>query len=177
MAKKEIRIITASEELAAVIDRGADLETQVENLTYESKGIKAKISFAANGQKAETEISVKLKGNLSTAIATSVEKVELDVSSPTYPEFKKAVDAGFLTDVVEKKLKLVIPPEQVAAAMAILSTSGLKVSLVEEFSTSAKKIRELAETTPSSPEAAAAVAALNGCVKKTANWRIDYERN
>lgn len=176
-AKKEIRVITASGDLASVVDRGADVETLVENLTYESKGLKTKISEAASGHKWDSELSVRLRGNTATAIATSVEKVELDVSASTYPDFKAALDKGFLTDVVDKKLKLVIPPDQISAAMAILSQSGLKVSMVEELTTTAKKVREMNEQTASNPEVAAAVTALNGCLKKASNWRIDYERN
>ena len=37
MAKKEIRLIVASESQAAIIDHGADVDTQIKNLSYEDK--------------------------------------------------------------------------------------------------------------------------------------------
>ena len=43
MAKKDIRIITASTSLASLIDRGAAVDVELKNLGFEDKGIKSKL--------------------------------------------------------------------------------------------------------------------------------------
>lgn len=178
MAKKsDIRIITASEDLAGLVDHGSDVDTQINNLTYESKGIKSKLADEAALAKEDSEVSVKFQGKIATALVSSVEKVEIDVNAESYPECKGHIDSGLLSGVVEKKLKLVVPPEQVAAAMAILSASGLKVSLVEELSTTAKKVRDAFSNTPESLVHASALESLKNCIKRSVNWRVEYERN
>lgn len=173
MAKKEIRVITASEDVVGIIDHGADVDTQLKNLTYEDRAIKVRIAQAVEGVFQEGETSVRLKGGFSAVMVTASEKVELDAGAESFPEVRKAIDAGLLEGFVERKLSLVVPPADVERAAEVLRQAGIMAAAAETLSVEAESLRGR-ET--SSMEQALAVKALRACSSSEVTYRVKYEK-
>jgi hypothetical protein len=175
MAKKEIRLIVASESQAAIIDHGADVDTQIKNLSYEDKGIKAKIRELAEKKMNEGEKSVRISGEKSLALVSVSQKVELDVSAEKFPLVKSAVDKGFLGGIVVKEFNVVIPSADLVRAAAVLKAAGIQATLEETLGLNKAVFDEMAMAGVSQEEANAR-AALKESVSKSETFRIAYER-
>jgi len=172
MAKKEIRVIVATGDVAGLIDHGSDVDSQIKNLTYEDKGIKTKISESVTDQIQKGETSVRLKGNLAAAVVSAVEKVEIDASKESFPVVRKAIDAGVLEGVVERRLSLVVPPADVEKASQALKKAGILASVTESLSVTPEAMKQEA----TSVEQSTAMKALEGCVNRDVSYRVKYEK-
>ena len=176
MAKREIRIITASSDVAAIIDRGADVDTQLKNLGYEDKGLKTKIAEAAQNQLSVDELSVRLVGQKSAAVVSGVEKVDLDAGAEKFAIVRAAIDKGLLAEYVERTVSLVVPPGDVDRAAEELRKIGIKATVTETLKVTAESMRRIGEVRSTSLEVAEAEVALSKCIKKDVSIRIKYER-
>lgn len=174
MPKKEIRLVTASVDEAAIIDRGADVKTQLDNLGYEDKGLKTKICEIAANQLAEGETSIKLEGNRAVATVSETEKMTINAGAETFPTLKEAVDAGFLADVVTVKKELKVPPSDIVRAAEVLEQAGIKASIVESLSVKPDDVRKMEQSEVASSEELDAQNALKGCIESSKSYRIGY---
>ena len=111
MAKKEIRLITASDEVRSLVDQGAKVNTELGNLTMQDKGIKAKLVEHVSTAFLDGETSVRVDAETARAMVTAVEKATLNTGAERFPEVKQAVAEGFLPGIVERSRSLVIPPD------------------------------------------------------------------
>jgi hypothetical protein len=121
-AKVAARVITANEELAPVVDRGLQIDTEIKNLGFEDKAIKARIcsSVAFN----DGENTVDLEGT--KAIATITKKMALEIEAPNsdFEEaFHKGEFAGAVTRIIEVTVPCTVTAEQVAKAVKALGGS------------------------------------------------------
>ena len=57
-----MRVITASEEVASLVDQGATVDKELKNLTYQDKGFKKKITDYAEGEWEGGEKSLRIEG-------------------------------------------------------------------------------------------------------------------
>lgn len=177
MAKRDIKAVTASADVAAIIDRGADVDAQLKNLGFEDKGLKTKITDSARNQLDEGELSVRLLGKTSAAVVSGVEKVELDVGAEQFPQVRAAIDGGLLAGVVERSVSLVIPPGDVERAAVELRKAGIRATVTETLKVSADVLRDqMAPGMTGSVQEVAALHALAKCVKKDVSFRVKYER-
>lgn len=176
MAKREIKAVAASADVAAIIDRGADVDAQIKNLGFEDKGLKTKITEAAQNQLDEGELSVRLLGKTAAAVVSGVEKVELDVGSEQFSQVREAIDKGLLTDVIERTVSLVVPPGDVERAADELRKAGIRATVTESLKVVDSSVLTGANKFVGSVQAGEAVAALSKCVKRDVSFRVKYER-
>jgi hypothetical protein len=170
------RVITASEDVAAIIDRGADVDESLKNLTYEDKGLKAKITEAGSDAMEGDETSVKLEGATSRALVSASEKLEINASAERYSEMKSAVDKGLLEGVVLRKLVLTVPQGDVDRAAEALQAAGIEVSVSESLSVKKVDVKSAEESAPISDDHATAQAALKECLVSKLSYRVKYEK-
>ena len=176
MAKREIKAVQASADVAAIIDRGADVDADIKNLGFEDKGLKGKISEAAQNQMDAGDLSVRLLGKNSAAVVSGVEKIELDASAEQFPKVREAIDKGLLTDYVERTLTLVVPSDVAIAAADVLFKAGIRANVVEALKVTPDAFRKVVEVRSTSLEEGEAEEALIKCVKKDMSFRVKYER-
>lgn len=171
MPKKTLRKITASEDVAAIIDEGKRVNTELTNLTYQDKGFKSKIADAAEFEEGET--SIKMEGNVAVATVTASEKMDIDVNAESFREIEEAVSDGFLDGIVSVKKTLVVPGQSLEAAIHALKEAGIKASFQTKYSLDTKAYREFRDD--GSPDKANAKKALDKCVEKKTTFRIKYD--
>jgi hypothetical protein len=177
MTKREIRKIAADSNTAAIIDRGADVNTQITNLGFEDKGLKTKITEAAQRHLEEGELSIRLEGTKASALVSGAERVDLNMGAEQFPQVREAIDKGLLAGVVDRELRLVLPPADVERAAQVLKQAGINASVVEILSVTAEAIRR--EETPGfarSPDFVEAFKKLLRCVKREVTFRVKYEK-
>lgn len=176
MAKKEMRMIVASEDLAAIVDRGYDLDTEIKNKTFEDKGIKTKITESVSGQIQTGETSVRLEGNVGVAVVTAVESMELDLGAKRLPEVLAAVDSGVLGGWVDKRRSLVVDQADAEKARDILVKAGVNANVVISMKVSAETLRDQKAGAFGPPEQKVALEALNESIKRETTYRVKYEK-
>jgi hypothetical protein len=172
MAKREIKAVQAEGDVAAIIDRGADIDAQIKNLGFEDKGIKTQITNKAMDQLDEGELSVRLLGKTSAAVVSGVEKIELNPASEQYPQVLAAVRAGLLNGIVSRTLGITIAAEDVERAAAELAKVGIAATVTETI----KLVGNPDFSMVGSVQAGEAVVALSKCVKNDLSFRVKYER-
>lgn len=176
MAKKEMRMIVASEDLAAIVDRGYNLDTDIKNNTFEDKGIKTKITETVSGQMVAGETSVKVEGKVAVAVVTAVESVELDLGAKRLTEVLTAVDSGVLGTWVEKKRSLVVDQADVEKAKDILVKAGVNANVTVSVKVSVEALRDEKAGAFGPPEQKVALEALKESIKRETTYRVKYEK-
>lgn len=173
---RNIRAVVVSADVAAVIDRGADVDTVIKNLSNEDKGLKTKITEAAQNQLDEFELSVRLLGKTAAAVVSGVEKLDLDVGSEQFPQVREAIDKGLLSGVVERTVSLVVPPGDVERAAGELRKAGIRATVTESLKIVDASVLSGAGSFVGSVQAGEAIIALAKCVKRDVSFRVKYER-
>ena len=168
-----MRMMTASKDVVALVDQGADVDVRLKNLTVEDKVIKAKLANEFEDEFEEGETSVKVMGEKSCAVLTACESASIDASAETFPAVRDAIDGGMLDGVVERKLSLVVPQGDVERAKEILNKSGLMATVTESLSVKAETLRSVGNM---SVEQAKAVEDLKRCVKTEVSYRVKYDK-
>jgi hypothetical protein len=174
MAKKEIRMITASEDVASIIDQGSEIDTELKNLSYKDKGFKKKISESATPLMNEDELSVRLEGNTAKAVVTASKKYSFAADAEKAPAVIDAFDKGLLSGVLKKSQSVNIPAEKLQEAVSVLQAAGIQATLSTAYSVDGAAYREFSDE--GSPEVAAAKTALDSCVDESTTFRVKYER-
>ena len=177
MAKREIRAVTASEDISAIIDHGYDVDTKIKNLSNEDKGLKLQITNSAKDQLDGDELSVRLMGKTAAVVVSGVEKVDLDVSAEQFPQVCEAIDNGLLSGIVERTLTLTLPPADVERAAEALTKAGIRSVVTETLKVSSDVLRDQLTTgVTASLQYADALKALSKCLKRDVSFRVKYER-
>ena len=173
MAKKEIRMVTASSDAASIIDRGASVKTELDNLGYEDKGLKFKISEIAVGQLEDGEGSIRLEGTDSVATVSESVKLDINVQAEQYPKLKETVKIGFLPRVTVKK-NLVIPKKDIDKAAEILLKAGITANVVESLNITANDMCKMSQNEEMSLEESTALQTLKSCIESSKSYRVRY---
>ena len=177
MAKREIRAVTASEDVSAIIDHGYDVDTKIKNLSNEDKGLKLQITNSAKDQLDGDELSVRLMGKTAAVVVSGVEKVDLDVSAEQFSQVREAIDNGLLSGIVERTLTLTLPPADVERAAEALTKAGIRSVVTETLKVSSDVLRDQLTTgVTASLQYADALQALSKCLKRDVSFRVKYER-
>jgi len=175
MAKKEIRVITASEDVASIIDQGAAVDVELKNLDFKDKGFKAQITKASESLFESGESSVRVLGVKSKAVVTAVDKYALDVDSESFQKVFDASKKGFLADVIKESRSLNIPNDKIDEALAALVAAGIGATITTTHSLDGKCYSKF--TVGSSEEREKVKDALDECVSKSTSFRVKYEEN
>lgn len=134
MAKAKVRMVTASVDIKALVDKGFGVDTEIKNLSYQDKAIKTSISETVGAEIDTTvESSVKVAGDHAVATVSKRIALKLDDGAEEYNTVIAAVDNGLLDGVVEKKLGLAVPPEKVAEAAKILEAAGINTTVTKSY--------------------------------------------
>lgn len=177
MAKREIRAVKANEDVAGWIDRGADIDTQVKNLTFEDKGIKTKITQLAEGQLDDGELSVRLLGKTAAAVVSGVEKIELDVNEEQFLKVREATVNGILKGIVSRNLELAVPEADMERAAEELRKIGIPAVVTETFKVEdASVVTDPNKSFVGSIQQTEAIGALKNCIKRDVSFRVKYEK-
>jgi len=170
-----LRLITASEGLAPVIDRGAEIDRQIKALGKEDGEIKAKIIEEGKEQIEKTETSLKIQGKQAVAVLTASESMSVNAAADEFPALKDLVKRGFLQAVVEEKKALVVPPGDVEKAADVLKREGISATVTYSVSVKAADVRKMRESEVASEEEAKARNALESCLTVSTTHRVKYE--
>lgn len=176
MSPKELRVITASESLAPVVERGAELDKQIKELTTEDAAIKAKIIEQVSGEIQGGEVSVRIQGTEAVAVLTASESMSVNAGADEFPVLKKSIGKGFLQTTVEEKKSLVVPPDDVERAAQVLKEAGIDATLSYSVSVKAADVRKMRESEGASEEEANAQKALESCLSVKTTHRVKYEK-
>jgi len=176
MAKREIKVFTASSDIAAVIDRGAEVDAQIKTLGTEDKGLKTKITDSAQSQLSDDDLSVRMMGSKAAAVVSSVERIDLDAGHEQFPIVRAAIDKGLLQGVIERTVSLVVPPGDVEKAAKILKEAGILANISEGLKVALEDWRTVRDTRSVNTEEAEAEKALLKCVKRDVTYRVKYEK-
>jgi len=132
MAKKiTARTMTAGDDVAGIIDRGGDVDTQLKNLSTEDKGIKKRLSDEVAANLVPGELALRMEGKVSVAAVSVVEKYEVNASAETFDIADKAIRAGVFGDAVKIVKSLAVPGDKVEAAYAVLKQIGMSDVLLQ----------------------------------------------
>jgi len=173
---KEIRAITASEDIAAVIDRGAEVDKQIKTLGAEDKGIKSRIVDVLSGEIQGGEQSIRIQASQAAAVLTASESMSVDASSESYPQLQEALEEGELATVVEQKKELVVPPHEIEEAARVLKAAGILATITYSVSVKAVDVRKMRESEVASSEEAEARQALEACLSTSTTHKVKYEK-
>jgi hypothetical protein len=171
-----VRVITASADMSAIIDRGADVDESLKNLTYEDKGLKLKITEAGSEALEGDETSVKLEGSSARALVSAAESFGIDASGERYNEMKEAVEKGLLEGIVVRKLVLTVPQGDVDRAAEALNAAGIDATVSESMSVKKADVKKAEESEAASTDHATAQAALKDCLVSKVSYRVKYEK-
>jgi len=179
MAKKKIaRVIVAEEKVAGIVDRGFEIDVNLKNFKVEDAGIKKVITDVAESLLEEGETSLSLKGEMSTANVVAVEKYELDCFGESFKEVKNSLNKGLYDGVVKEQLSLLVPPNRISDAFALLVKAGmLDVSVETMYTVNPEEYRVYSQSSQNSKERQEAQKALKGCVSCKKSFRVSFEKN
>ena len=176
MAKKIIRVASVNERLAALVDRGCEIDYEQKNLTVEEKGTKKILGTEALGLMQDGELSLRLEGRRALATVVAVEKFELDVSAEVFVSAEAAIRTGVFSDAVKVTKTLAVPPDKIDEACEILKKAGLTALVKVDYATNAKEFRELMDSPQSTEELRRSVEDLKQCTTRKVEPRVSYEK-
>ena len=169
---KNIRAIMASEDVGGVIDQGAEVDTEIKNLTFRDKAFKVKISEAASTDLFDGEKSLILNGAKSSATVTATEKATLDASLEGFELVERSAREDTFRDALKIKRSVQIPGSDLDKAVSILKAAGVNALLKTEVSVSASEFRKLEPN--GEQEHDEALNALKNCVSLETSFRVKY---
>jgi outer membrane translocation and assembly module TamA len=175
---KEVRMLTASKDVQALVDKGYEVNVKFENASFEDKAIKAKIKEFVENKIEKDESNVAVSGLKAQAVVTVVESYELAKSNGAFEIVKKnSVEGGFLANAVKRDVKLAVPPSDIEKAVKILGAAGIGALVSESYKIEPKEFRALkdASLTRMSDEEKEARNALVKCAKRDVTYRLKYE--
>lgn len=174
--KEGMRVITASKDIQALVDKGFEVNNKWGELGKEDKAIKSKIKDFAEEKMEKHESSVAVSGSKATAVVTAEESYELLKSNGSFETVKQhAVDNGFLAKAVKRDVKLAVSLSAIEKAADILMAAGIEALVVETFNIDPKEFRLVRDANNLSNEEKEAQRALLKCAKRGVSFRLKYE--
>lgn len=172
MAGSKIRLIEASEDVAALVDQGADVGVELKNLGYQDKAIKAKLVEKTSGEiNVDESPSVKVAGNKSIATVTAKTALKINSTAEAFPKVEAAISKGLLDGVVNVSKSIAVPPDAVDKTVALLEAAGIGVSVQTKMGV----VPELKRPVAASVEEKQARADLAGAVESDVTYTVKYE--
>jgi len=172
MGKTSLRAITASEDMASLIDQGAEVDTEIKNLSFRDKALKGKITEGISPSMEEGEKSLVVNGNKASATITTSEKCILDASKEGFELVKTAAEVDIFGDALTVKREVQIPGDDLDKAVGILIAAGINASLKTEVSVSAPEFRKLEPNGEQGHDQVLDV--LRRCVETEVTFRVKY---
>lgn len=175
MAKSKAKLVTASEKVTGLVDRGFEVDVDLKNLGFEDKGIK-KILTEEMAESFGDDTTVRVEGNKAAAIISLSEKYVINGDADTIDKVRKAAEQGFLGNAVEVEQVLNIPPSERERAASILQAAGITATTSVSVSVVPAEYRVLVSSPVSSAEIAEAKATLESVTERQVSYRVKYEK-
>lgn len=176
MGKSNAKLITASETVKGLIDRGFEVDVQIKNLGFEDKGIKKMLADELESSFEDDSTSVRVEGADGAAIVSQFEKYTIDGDAEELAHVEDIADKGFLGDALKVAKVLNIPTSDLERAEEVLREAGIDASLSAKISVSPPDYRALKDRESVSVEETAAYNALSKLINRSVSFRIKYEK-
>jgi len=175
MAKADMRIVEADEDVMALVDKGVDIDIELKNLTFEDKACKQGITGFVEEKIRDGELGLLIEGNKGVAMVSCVESFKVNAGADSFEEMSRAVKAGLLGTTVTVKRTLAVPPDKIDEAEEVLDKAGIMASVVEEFTVKPADLRQARETRTASADYKSAMEALEECLDRSESFRVKYQ--
>jgi len=174
MAKKP-RLITASEKVSNLVNRGYEVDVDLKNLTFEDKGIKKMLADELEAQFGE-DTALRVEGTNGAAVISQSETYVLNGNAETVATVREAAEKGLLGDAVKVNKVLNVPADDRERAAEILQAAGIGASTSVELTVVPADYRQLMESETASEETAAARESLKELAERKLSYRVKYEK-
>jgi hypothetical protein len=169
------KLITGSEKVLGLVDRGYEVDVEIKNLGFEDKGIKKMLAEELLEEFGD-DTSIRVEGSSAAAVVTQSEKFTLDSKSADIVGVHAATERGLLGDAVKLEESLAVPADECQRASEILKAAGIEALVMTKMSVNPAEYRALNDRESVSAEEAQAKEALDRLVKKTVSHRVKYEK-
>jgi len=168
------RMITASVELAPLIDKGAVVKKSLDDLAYTDKAIKVSITESYAGSFQDEESSIRIAGEKSAAMITRRQSVEVDAAKAAdFAVIRAAAKMGDSRISLKRSLKL--GERDIERAAAILEAAGIKANVEESVGMKPDDYRSIVRGAAPTPEAVALRTAVAACATVADTFAVKYE--
>ncbi len=169
---KEVRVIVASGDVGSMIDKGAEIDKQIKDLTKEDKAIKNKLYEFSGNSFNDGETTVRINGEKSSALVSMVEKYELDMESENIQFVLEAIDKGLLCEAVVRERHLAVSEIDMMRALQVLKQAGIGALLADSYTIKPEAVRKIKEKSVHSSKEERE---LLESISRTASYRVKYE--
>lgn len=176
MAKKQVRVVEASEKLVGLIDQGHEADVELKNWTFKDKGLKKMIGDELEGVFEGDETSIRANGTKASVLFTRSEKFTIGGTADDEEEIRRLADNGLLGSAVSVDTVLNVPVADRVKAAQILKAAGIEATVSTKLSVTAGEYRALIQSRTASTEAKAARDKLVGLVEDEVSFRVKYEK-
>jgi len=173
MGKSKARLVTASEQVGGLIDRGYEIDVDLKNLSVEDKGIKKMLGDEL-GESFGEDTSIAVSGKIGMVTMSRSEKYAIKGDADTVEAVRNAAQDGLLGDAVKTENVLNVPVADRERAANILKAAGILATTVVEMAIDPEEYRTLMASQTTSVEGTEAKQILGGAVEKTVNYRVKY---
>ena len=175
MGKSKARLVTASEHITGLVDRGFEIDVDLKNLSVEDKGIK-KILGDSLEDSFDGDTSIAVVGSSGMATIGRTEKYAIKGDADTVEVVRTAAESGLLGKAVSTETLLNVPVADRERAAAILKAAGIVATTVVNLSIDPEEYRALMGSASASVESVEARNALAEVAVKTVGYRITYSK-
>ena len=175
MAKSKARLITASEKVTGLVQRGYELDVELKNLGFEDKGIKAMLADELENE-FDDSTSVRIEATSGAAVVSQSEKYAVKGDAETIGKVREAVENGLLGEAVKTEHVLNVPVAERERAAQILQAAGIGATTTVALTVDPAEYRALKESETASEESAEAKKALESITERKVSYRVKYEK-
>ncbi len=175
MAKSKARLVTASEKVTGLVDRGYEIDVDLKNLTFEDKGIKTMLGEEL-GESFGEDSSIRVEGKKGAATISQSEKYAVKGDAESIDKVRKAAEQGLLGDAVTVEQVVNIPLADRERAAQILQAAGISATTSVNVAIVPAEYRALRDSEVSSAEAAQAKEVLDKVAERQVSYRVKYEK-
>ena len=169
------RLITASEEVTGLVDRGYEVDVDIKNLGFEDKGIKKMLADKLEDEFGD-DASIVVEGNQGIATIGRSERFVLNGTADEIDGIRDSAESGFLGDAIKTEVVLNVPVADRKRAANILKAAGIDATTVVQLAVDPEEFRVLRDSPVTSSEAADAKKALADIVESKVTYRVSYKK-
>jgi hypothetical protein len=175
MGKSTAKLITASDKVKELVDRGYEVDVEIKNLGFEDSGIKKLLSDELGGS-FEGITTVRVEGENAAAVVSQSERYKISGSPEDLTYIEILADKGYLGKSVKVEKALSVPYSDIDKAKQVLKNAGIDASVLFKLSVSPADYRALKDNESASAEETEAYNALSELIERSVSYRVKYEK-
>lgn len=176
MAKKsKARLVTASEEVARLVDQGYETDVDLKNLTFKDKGIKKVLTDRLEGQFEEGP-TIRVEGEQGAAVISQTEKFAINGEAEDVATVRDAAEKGLLGDAVKVEQVINVPVADRERAASILQAAGINATTSVSLAIDPEELRIMRSSQTASVEEIEAEKALEKVTERKVSYRVKFEK-